>query len=174
MNPRLNNRGTVVPTQGVLSNKIKYSIMKRIILIGFILLFISCKTNVYTKSSYLKHDTIDKVEVIKFMGTLRTQPYSVNEKMFWSYKEEHAILFINNLGFIDDIKTIKDTTSTNFEDYKYSFIVKQNKVTDTLYSDYTLKTWILKKGKKNIYFYDEKGETAENLRHMYSFFNECW
>lgn len=154
------------------------NIMKKKILISFVLFFgiffSSCKTNVNNSSSNFKQDNIYKVEVIKFMGTLNTQPYSVNEKMFWSYKEEHAILIINNLGFIDDIERIKDTTSTNFEDYKYAFIVKHNKVTDTLYSDYTLKTWILKKGKKNIYFYDEKGETAENLRHMYSFFNECW
>lgn len=154
------------------------SIMKKKLLINLVLFlgifFSSCKTGVSTNSSNLKQDELDNVEVIKFMGTLGTQPYSVNEKMFWSNKEEHAKLFINNKGFINDVRAIKDTTSTNFEDYKYAFIVKQGKVTDTLYSDYTLKTWILKKGKKNIYFYDEKGETAENLRHMYSFFNECW
>lgn len=154
------------------------NIMEKKLLIKFVLFFVlfisSCKTGVNTNSSNLKQDNIDKVEVIKFMGTLGTQPYSVNEKMFWSKKEEHAMLFINDKGFINDVRAIKDTTSTNFEDYKYAFIVKQGKVTDTLYSDYTLKTWILKKDKKKIYFYDEKGETAENLRHMFSFFSDCW
>lgn len=134
-------------------------------------------SNCSTKHKCLTTNEIeneDYVEVIKFMGTITTQPYSVDEKIFWTNRDEHAKLIIRNNDFIDDIKVLKDTTSKKFRDYNYAFIVKQGNVTDTLYSDYTLKTWVLKKGKKNIYFYDEKGETAENLRHMYSFFNDCW
>ncbi len=108
------------------------------------------------------------------MGSIRTQPYSVDEKIFWSYQDEHAKLSISSSGFINDIKTINDTTSTYFEDYNYAFLVKKGSKIDTLYSDNTLKTWILKKGKKKIYFYDKDGKTAENLRHTYSFFKDCW
>jgi hypothetical protein len=139
-----------------------------------VLFFNSCRTKRDDIYSKIKKSYIDKVEVIKFMGTIRTQPYPVDEKIFWSYQDEHAKLLISNLGFIDDIKSIKDTTSTYFEDYNYAFIVKKGKETDTLYSDSTLKSWILKKGKKNIYFYDKNGETADNLRHKYSFFRNCW
>jgi len=135
------------------------------------LTFISCKTE---KGNISSNDKDYNVEVIKFMGSIRSQPYSINEKIFWSYPDEHAKILIKNIGFINDVKSIKDTTSTNFEDYNYAFLVKNGRQVDTLYSDSSLKTWILKKGKKNIYFYDKKGETAENLRHTYSFFKNCW
>ncbi len=134
-------------------------------------------SNCSTRQKYLTIKEIESegyVEVIKFMGTITTQPYSVDEKIFWNNRDEHAKLIIRNNDFIEDIKTLNDTTSKNFREYNYAFIVRKGKEIDTLYSDYTLKTWILKKDKKETYYFDEKGETAENLRHMYSFFNECW
>jgi hypothetical protein len=138
----------------------------------FFTLFVnSCNTN---RNAYSIQSKVDKVEVIKFMGTKTTQPFSIDEKLFWRNEDEHAKLLIKNIGFINDIRSIEDTTSTYFEEYNYAFLVKSGRQIDTLYSDSTLKSWILKKGDKNIYFYDRNGEIAENLRQMFSFFKDCW
>lgn len=140
--------------------------------IVFSILFILCSCR--TKEKLFIHTGIQEVNVIKFMGSISTQPYSVSEKNFWNNKDEHAKLIIRNNDFIKDVMSLKDSTSTYFLDYNYAFITKNGKTIDTIYSDSTLKSWILIKDKKKIYFYDEKGEIAKNLRLLYSFFNECW
>lgn len=129
----------------------------------------SCKIN----NSISSHE-VENVIVIKFMGTITTQPTSISEKVFWTLEDEHAKLIIKNIGFINDVKEIQNHSSEHFEDYNYAFIIKNHKAIDTLYSDYTLKSWILKKNNKLTYYYDEKGKVAENLRHTYSFFRDCW
>lgn len=136
----------------------------------FALVFISCKSS---KTDILSKK-VDEVEVIKFMGTITTQSRSIDEKAFWYFKDEHAKLIIRNSGFIEDVKDVKNHKYDDFEEYNYAFIVKKGKSVDTLYSDNSLKTWILKKNKENIYYYDEEGKIAENLRNTYSFFRECW
>ena len=135
--------------------------MKEKVLICYILFgclfFNSCGTKRDNNSFSFNENRVNEVEAIKFMNTVNEYPIAIYEKTFWQYREEHAKLLIKNSGFIDDIKSIKDTTSIYFKDYNYAFIVRKDKEIDTLYSDYTLKSWILKKGNKNIYFYDEKG-----------------
>lgn len=148
--------------------------MRKIILCNItaicLVFIISCGTN---KSS-IASTNIDEVKVIKFMGTTTTQSRSIDEKAFWFFNDEHATLKIKNSGFIDDVKMISDNKAEDFEEYHYAFIVTKGKITDTLYSDSKLKTWILKKKGEKIYFYDEKGDIAESLRNKYSFFYDCW
>lgn len=147
--------------------------MRKIILYGTLticLTIISCGGN---KKSITSAD-IDEVEIIKFMGTTTTQSRSIDEKAFWFFKDEHAILKISNSGFIDDVKMIKNNKADDFEEYRYAFIVRKEQKIDTLYSDYKLRTWILKNNGDKKYFYDEKGNIAENLRNNYSFFYDCW
>lgn len=108
------------------------------------------------------------------MGSITTQPYSINEKTFWNSKDEHATLLIKNNLFIEDVKNLKNHSSQNFKEYNYAFIMRQGKRTDTLYSDSTLQSWILKENNTTSYFYDEEGIIAEKLRASYSFFYDCW
>lgn len=148
--------------------------MKKVILYmttAICLVFIiSCGTN----KNLLISTNIDEVEVIKFMGTTTTQSRSIDEKAFWFFNEEHAKLKIKNSGFVDEVKMIRNNKADDFEEYHYAFIVTKGKVTDTLYSDSKLKTWILNKKGEKTYFYDEKGNIAESLRNKYSFFYDCW
>jgi hypothetical protein len=132
--------------------------------------FCSCRTNVLEKN-YIDDKSI---HAVKFMSSITTQPYPINEITYWNNTDEHAKLIIRNNDFIKDVMSLKDSTSTYFLDYNYAFITKNGKTIDTIYSDTTLKSWILIKDKKKVYFYDEKGEIAKNLRLLYSFFNECW
>lgn len=139
-------------------------------IISFIFL-ISCSSNLRQKQT---KDELNYIQAIKYMGTITTQPYSIGEEMFWRNTDEHVKLIIRNNEFIEDVKAIKDTTSKYFGEYNYAFIVIKGNKIDTLYSDYTLKTWIIKRKDKEEYIYDEKGEIAKNLRNRYSFFNDCW
>lgn len=146
-----------------------------VIVFVFFVFFIFCSCN-SSKSTFVDDGKIEYEEilVIKFMGTITTQPYAVMEKSFWAFKEEHTFLKINNNDFIEDVKRIRNNYSAKFREYNYAFIVKNKKEIDTLYSDNSLKTWIFKKNNKEVYYYDEEGKIAENLRNTYSFFRECW
>jgi hypothetical protein len=150
------------------------NIFFNILVVFCLLVATSCKTNKNIISTDGNEREIDEVEVIKFMGTVYDYPRGVDEKIFWDFKEEHAKLFIGNSGFIQDVKNLRSNKSDRFREYNYAFIVKKGKEIDTLYSDNTLQTWLLKKNKKQIYFYDEEGKIAENLIHIYSFFKDCW
>lgn len=131
------------------------------------LLLISCKS-----ISHKKNATKYNVEAIKFMGTITTQSTTVSEKNFWGYKEEHVKLNIKNNYIFDAVKKLTDNSKENFNGINYAFISETYK--DTLYSDSTLKSWILKNKEKTIYYYDEDGVIAEKLRSYYSFFYDCW
>lgn len=148
--------------------------MIRIILAFVIpLIFISCKP--YAGSEIQSKNAQNDVEVIKFMGTVRSYSVDIYDKTFWLYPDEHARLTIQNgKGLVEEIKSLKDHRGEFFKNYNYAFLSKNGRSIDTLYSDYSLKTWVLKKNKKATYFYDEKGEIAKNLRSSYSFFKECW
>ena len=149
---------------------------KTTIIIGITIGILSCTSKKAVSEEVGKvSENRNKVEVIKFMGTLSTQPHDVNEDIFWSSPEEHAKLIINDDGFINDVKSLKSKDESHFLEYTYAFIVHRKNETDTLYSDSTLKTWILKKsiGEKE-YFYDEEEITVQNLRNHYSFFKDCW
>lgn len=149
--------------------------MKKIFYITIVIhLFFLNSCKLTNKSVSKEKEEINQVEVIKFMGSITTQPYSVDEKMFWSNQDEHAKLIIRNNDFINDVINLKNHSNEKFYEYNYAFLVKKGKTIDTLYSDYTLKSWILKKDKEEIYYYDENGEIAKNLRHTYSFFKDCW
>lgn len=140
-----------------------------IIFIVISLIINSCVTNNIQISN-----ATDEIEAIKFMGTITTQSRSVDEKAFWYFENEHVRLKIKNNRLIEEVKSLKKHNLDNFDEYNYAFIVKKGKSIDTLYSDKSLNTWILKKNKKEIYYYDEEGKIAENLRNIYSFFYDCW
>ncbi|MCF6133544.1 hypothetical protein [Flavobacterium wongokense] len=149
---------------------------KTTVIFGILFGVLSCTSKkVVVEETEKNSQNRNKVEIIKFMGTITTFSTDIGEDTFWNFPDEHAKLTINDDGFIEDIKSLKSKDESHFLEYTYAFIVHKKNETDTLYSDSTLKTWILKKsnGKKE-YFYDEEGITAENLRHSYSFFKDCW
>ncbi|MEX0998209.1 MAG: hypothetical protein WDZ45_14245 [Flavobacteriaceae bacterium] len=143
-----------------------------IVIISFFIAFLSC--NSYKSSIKNEKNTNWEIKAIKFMGTITTQPYSVGEKSFWAFQDEHVVLKIRNNDFIENVKALKDNELHNFNEYNYAFIVRNEKQIDTFYSDYTLKNWILKKDNVESFFYDKDGKIAENLRFLYSFFSDCW
>jgi uncharacterized protein YneR len=145
---------------------------QKILYLFFILLYFilsSCNSKKIQNTNFS-----DEIEVIKFMGTITTQSRSIDEKAFWYFKDEHVMLKIRNNRFIDDVKAISNHNVNNFDEYTYAFIVKKGISIDTLYSDKNLKTWILKKNKKEVYYFDQEGSIAEELRNTYSFFYDCW
>lgn len=113
-----------------------------------------------------------EIKVIKFMASISDYPRSISEKDFWGHPEEHAFIIIFNNDFLKSVKELTNENCSNFEEYNYAFI--QNN--DTIYSDFSLKTWIIKREgiEKEICLYDNQGVIAEELRTRYSFFNECW
>ncbi|MGU3377655.1 hypothetical protein [Chryseobacterium sp. M5A1_1a] len=157
-NPRNNHRGTDVKTTGVLSNKM-YKIFLCLLLL---MLTFSCKpkNNIITNSS--------KIKVIKFMGV---DMYSteIDKKKFWIYEDEHMFLFMKKAGFLSEIERYKELENSSLKEYAYAFVTPR----DTLYSDYSLKSWILIRNKKERYYYDEQGKTSEFLRKVYPFFRDC-
>ena len=149
--------------------------MKAQIITTITLVLLSCGNKKIDNSQYRSTKLhVPRVEVTKFMGTITTQSRSIDEHTFWILKNEHAKLTINNDGFINDIKELKSNDKRQFEEYNYAFVVFNAAKIDTLYSDFTLKSWILKNKGANQYFYDEKGITVQNLRQSYSFFYDCW
>jgi len=138
----------------------------------FLILFAYCSCK--TENKIINSNDKDGIEAIKFMGSLTTQPYSIGEKTFWNSTDEHAKLFIRNNNFLANVKNLTNHSRQNFKEYNYAFIIKKNKKADTLYSDSSLKSWVLKNRNKMSYYYDEEGIIAESLRGSYSFFYDCW
>ncbi|TGD57856.1 hypothetical protein [Flavobacterium humi] len=142
-----------------------------------IILILTLVYSCSTKKTFQNDDEIgqNSITAIKFMGTVTTHPSSTNEKSFWAFKDEHVILKIRNYNILDEVKSLKNKGNDMMMDVNYSFLIKQNnKITDTLYSDSSLKSWVLKKGKTYTMFSDDEGKIAQNLRQSYSFFNDCW
>jgi hypothetical protein len=116
----------------------------------------------------------NSTKVIKFMNTVNEYPFDYGEKMFWDNPEEHAIIYDTSFDFLKKVKSFRKSDSKKFKNYNYCFIIPSPSKNDTLYSDFTLKSWIIKKDGIKTYYYDEKGEFANELRDIYSFFKDCW
>lgn len=141
------------------------------ILLLTLCILMSCKTN----SKINKENFDNEIVSIKFMASVNDYPRSILKRDFWNHKEEHAILKVYNNDFLNSVMRLENNDCSNFEEFKYAFIQKNKSTVDTIYSDYTLKTWIVKKeGKEEVCFYDEDGKIAEDLRNRYSFFKDCW
>ncbi|TXF79611.1 hypothetical protein [Chryseobacterium sp.] len=115
----------------------------------------------------------NETKVIKFMYS---EEYLVDygEKMFWDNVQEHAIMFQDQFEIKNLVQKLPQTNSKLFKNHNYCFIIPHKKGNDTVYADFSLKAWIIKENGKNIYYYDEKGDLAKDLRANYSFFKECW
>lgn len=136
--------------------------MKKLVSLSLLFFIISCiRPN--TDSSFSK-----PIKIIKFMG-VDSYSNNINPEIFWAHTDEHMFLFMERAAFLSDIETYKETSSSSLHEYIYAFITPK----DTLYSDYTLKSWILIRGNKEKYYYDEKGKTSEFLKTTYPFFRDC-
>ncbi|MBT2561704.1 hypothetical protein J7E50_12740 [Pedobacter sp. ISL-68] len=131
--------------------------------------------------SYTKPNGADKVKneinVIKFMNSIGTYSVETNEISFWKFPEEHAKLDISiddNGNFLEEVKKLPKNDGRTFNFFNYAFIIKTKGVSDTIYADTDLKTYLFKEKGKFQARYDEKGFWAEQLRHKYSFFKACW
>lgn len=136
------------------------------------LTFLSCGSNKKIVENNLFHQ--NEVVAIKYMGTITTYPHEFTEKTFWYFYDEHVVLKIRNNDFIEEVKKLPTNDGDTFHFLTYAFIHKRGNTTDTIYSDYYLKTWKIKDSGKIKYYYDSEGEIAENLRFLYSFFSDCW
>ncbi|WP_330747028.1 hypothetical protein [Chryseobacterium sp. CP-77] len=95
---------------------------------------------------------------------------NINPQIFWNQTDEHMFLFMNKVAFLSEIETYKELPKSTLQEYIFAFITSKK---DTLYSDYNLKSWILIRNKREKYYYDEQGKTAEFLKSTYPFFREC-
>ncbi|MBW8522451.1 hypothetical protein K0U91_13140 [Chryseobacterium chendengshani] len=115
----------------------------------------------------------NETKVIKFMYS---EEYLMDygEKMFWDNTQEHAIMFQDRFEIKNLVQKLPQSNSKLFKNHNYCFIIPNSKVNDTVYADFSLKAWIIKKDGKSIYYYDKEGNLARDLRANYSFFRECW
>ena len=137
--------------------------MYKIFLCLLLTLVFSCKTK-----NNITGD-LSKIKIVKFMGV---DMYSteISKKIFWTYDDEHMFLFMKKAGFLSDIETYQEERQSSLKEYTYAFITPTK---DTLYSDYSLKPWILIRNKKEKYYYDKSGKISEFLRRTYPFFRDC-
>ncbi|MGU3377660.1 hypothetical protein [Chryseobacterium sp. M5A1_1a] len=137
----------------------------------FVLLpiIMSCFSNQKTKENKSR-----AIKVIKFMNTVNEYPFDYGEKMFWDNPEEHAVIYDTHFNIMDEVASFNSSDSKKFKNYKYCFIIPSSLKNDTLYSDFTLKAWIIKKNGTKEYYYDNTGKLANNLKGIYSFFYDCW
>ncbi|WPO89323.1 hypothetical protein [Chryseobacterium sp. HR92] len=134
-------------------------------LVSFCLLFFLLSCHIKNTDS----DFSKPIKIVRFMGV---DDYSsnINPQIFWSQNDEHMFLFMNKAAFLSEIETYKEMPESTLQEYIYAFITSKK---DTLYSDYNLKSWILIRNKREKYYYDEQGKTAEFLKSTYPFFREC-
>jgi hypothetical protein len=137
--------------------------MYKIFLCLLLILAYSCKTrnNINGDSS--------KIQIVKFMG-VEMYATDIDKQMFWSYPDEHMFMYINKEGFVSDIETYREEKRSSLKEYVYAFTTPSK---DTLYSDYSLKSWILIRNKKEKYYYDDKGGKVKFLKRTYPFFRDC-
>lgn len=137
--------------------------MKKIIPLLILLFIFSCITK-----NNINHDSIKSLKIIKFMGV---DMYSsgISKRVFWTYDEEHMLMYMKKGGFLSDIETYQEEKKSSVKEYIYAFITP----TDTLYSDYSLQSWILIRNKKEKYYYDNEGKTKKFLKSTYPFFRDC-
>ena len=127
----------------------------------------------FSKKNFDKEKN-NSTKVIKFMNTVNAYPFDYGEKMFWDNPEEHAIIYENQFEILKQVTRLKKTDSKVFKNYKYCFIIPSKIQNDTVYSDFTLRAWIIKKKGIKTYHYDDTGKLANDLRSVFSFFNNCW
>lgn len=92
----------------------------------------------------------------------------ISKNVFWTYDDEHMLMYMKKGGFLTDIEDYKKTGANSLKEYGYAFI----KGKDTIYSDSDLKVWEITRNKKSTYYYDQSGETANFLK-RYPFFRDC-
>ncbi|MCC2591110.1 hypothetical protein [Chryseobacterium sp. MFBS3-17] len=112
-------------------------------------------------------------KVIKFMYS-RDHAADYGEKMFWAYEDEHAYMYQHAIDIRARVSNLLKSNSKSFKDHNYCFLIPNSKGNDTVYADFSLKAWIIKKDGKSEYYYDEEGNLARDLRANYSFFKDCW
>lgn len=124
------------------------------------------------KNIFLKEDR--RIKVIKFMY-VNEYPLDYGEKMFWdNAEEEHAFMYTSAFDIKSIVQKLPNDDSKTFKDYTYCFLQPKGNKYDTIYSDSSLKDWIIKKNGKKTRYYDKMGKIATDLRDNYSFFRECW
>lgn len=140
-----------------------------IIYLGLLCLFPICEGKIKMSSN--------TIEVVKFMY-LDNYPMAIDTKSFWKFPNEHArfILPLGRKTFLDEVKTLQRNNCDSLTFINYAFVIKKKStLNDTVYADFTLKTWIFKENKKSVNcYYDEKGTYSEFLRENYPFFKDCW
>ena len=112
--------------------------MNKIFLCLLLILSFSCST----KKS-LTNEQPPKIKVVKFMG-IDMYSHEINKKLFWTYDEEHMFMYMKKGEFLSDIEKYRKEKESSVKEYIYAFITP----TDTLYSDYSLQSWILIRDKK--------------------------
>lgn len=146
--------------------------MNKFFFISVVAILFSCSSKLL-----IPETTKNKIEVVKFMYTANHFAKELNEDSFWKNKDGHAkmeILTNGNATFIDEVKEMKEIKQDGLEMITYSFLVRNGKVTDTVYSDSDLKVWEFVKNGKKTYFSDVENKMSEYLKNEYSFFNNCW
>jgi|SRR5690606_24836152 len=143
-----------------------------------ILLFTLLCTSLFAITKNVKPKEKDKITAIKFMYSVSDYSIAIYEKSFWKYPEEHAKLeiAIDDFGnFLEEVKKLPTTKGETFGYFKYAFILDVKGKKDTIYADSSLKTFrkVYSNG-SGIDYYDEDGFYAEDLRHEFSFFKDCW
>jgi hypothetical protein len=140
------------------------------IFLGYCFIIVSIFLSI--KDISLKED--HRIKVIKFMY-VNEYPLDYGEKMFWdNAEEEHAIMYTNAFDIKGIVQNLPNYKSKTFKDYTYCFLQPKGNKYDTIYSDSSLKEFIIKKNGKKTFYYDKEGKLATDLRYNYSFFRECW
>jgi len=115
-----------------------------------------------------------RIKVIKFMY-VNEYPVDSGSQMFWdNAEEEHAVMYQSRFNIKNLVQKLPVSDYKNFKNFNYCFLQPKGSKYDTIYSDHSLKGWIIMKNGKPIYFYDKEGKLATDLRNNYSFFRECW
>lgn len=141
-------------------------------------------TTLYSLKIYSLSSKTNEIKVIKFMYS-KEYLFDYGEKMFWDNPEEHAFMNLDMkwgdkndpekiLNIKDKVLELNISDSKTFKNYNYCFLVPNKNSIDTLYTDFSLKSWLYKKNGKKTYYYDESGYIAYGLRGNYSFFKDCW
>lgn len=136
--------------------------MNKPALLIILLIFFACNTKNHISQSPSK-----PIKIIRFMGNDH-YPTEISRDMFWKYNEEHMYIYWDKAGFLSDIEKYDEEEESSLKEYTYAFITP----TDTLYSDYSLKSWILIKNKKEKYYHDKTGKTAFYLKMSFIFFQD--
>lgn len=135
--------------------------MKKLLSIILLLSIFSCSTKKNTENAM-------PIKIVRFMG-IDHYSINVNPQIFWKFNEEHMFLYMNKAGFLADVEKGQELDKNNVNEYTYAFIISK----DTLYSDSSLKSWVVIRNKKQKYYYEKTGRVANFLKETYPFFRDC-